>query len=223
MEQSVRDEILAKLKAAPKAAIPPRPTLPPYATLSMGREKLIEEFSQRLTEETVVVHRVKDFQEARDKLAVVAVEEGLKKVMATTDDVVSKLDLPSWGQKNGIKVMTPRDYPDRYAYRDAVFDEAQAGITGVDFAIAESATIGIVHNKDQARLVSLAPILHIAIVPVDRIVPLYEQAIEKVFGKKGEYPSQFVFITGPSMTGDIQGVLFKGMHGPRKVIAILVG
>jgi L-lactate dehydrogenase complex protein LldG len=223
MAPSVRDEILASLKAAPKAAIPPRPTLPPYATLSMGRDQLIGEFSKRLTEEAVVVHRVKDFQEARDKLAVVAVEEGLKKVMATTDDVVSKLDLPSWGRKNGIKVMTPRDYPDRYAYRDAVFDEAQAGITGVDFAIAESATIGLVHNKDQARLVSLAPILHIAIVPVDRIVPVYEQVMEKVFGQKGRYPSQFVFITGPSMTGDIQGVLFKGMHGPRKVIVILVG
>jgi len=25
------------------------------------------------------------------------------------------------------------------------------------------------------------------------------------------------------MTGDIEGVLFKGMHGPRKVIAILLG
>jgi L-lactate dehydrogenase complex protein LldG len=223
MTQSVRDEILAKLKAAPKTAVPPRPALPPYATLSMGREQLVEEFSKRLTEETVVVHRVKDFQEAREKLAVVAVEEGLKKVMATTDDVVSRLDLPSWGKKNDIQVMTPRDFPDRYTYRDAVFDQAQAGITGVDFGIAESATIGIVHDKDQARLVSLAPILHIAIVPVERIIPVYEQAIEKVFGKKGEYPSQFVFITGPSQTGDIQGVLFKGMHGPRRVIVILIG
>jgi L-lactate dehydrogenase complex protein LldG len=41
--------------------------------------------------------------------------------------------------------------------------------------------------------------------------------------EKTPLPSQFVFITGPSMTGDIQGVLFKGMHGPRRVIAILVG
>ena len=223
MERSVRDEILAKLKAAPKAAVPPRPPLPPYATLSMGKEELIKEFSQRLADETVVVHRVKDFEEARAKLAVVAVEEGLKKVMATTDDVVSRLDLPSWGKEHGVQVMTPKDFPDRYAYRDAIFDQVQAGITGADFGIAESATIAIAHNKDQARLVSLAPILHIAIVPVDRIVPVYEQAIEKFFSKKGQYPSQFVFISGPSQTGDIQGVLFKGMHGPRKVIVILVG
>jgi L-lactate dehydrogenase complex protein LldG len=223
METSVRDEILAKLKAAPKAEVPTRPSLPPYKTLSMDREQLIAEFTARLAEEAVVVHRVKGFQEALDRLTVVAAEEGLKKVMTSTDDVISRLNLASWAQKNGIQVMTPHDFPDRNSYRDAVFDQAQAGITGADFAVAESATIGVIITKDQARLVSVAPILHIAIVPVDRIVPVYERVIEKVFGKKGEYPSQFVFITGPSMTGDIQGVLFKGMHGPRKVIVILVG
>jgi L-lactate dehydrogenase complex protein LldG len=223
MKSNVRDEILAKLKAAPKAEVPTRPSLPPYETLSMDREQLIAEFTARLAEEEVEVHRAKDFQEALDRLTVVAAEEGLKKVMTSTDDVISRLDLTSWGQKNGIQIMTPGDFPDRYSYRDAVFDQAQAGITGADFAVAESATIGLIINKDQARLVSVAPILHIAVVPVDRIVPVYEQAIEKVFAKKGEYPSQLVFITGPSMTADIQGVLFKGMHGPRKVIVILVG
>ena len=223
MEQSARDEILAKLKAAPKSAVPPRPALPPYATLSMDREQLIAEFTARLVEVTVDVHRAKDYPEALDRLTAVAAQEGLKKVMAATDEVVSRLDLPSWGRKNGIRVMTPQEFPDRDSFRDAVFDEADAGITGADFGVAESATIGIIHNKDQARLVSLAPILHIAVVPVDRIVPVYEEAVEKVFAKKGEYPSQFVFITGPSMTGDIEGILFRGMHGPRKVVVILIG
>jgi L-lactate dehydrogenase complex protein LldG len=218
-----RDEILARLKKAPKKQPAPRPSLPPYQTLSMTREELIAEFSRILVEETGVVHRVKDDQAALEKLAEVAREEGLKKVMASTDDVVSRLDLPAWGREKGVQVMTPRDFPDRYPYRDAVFDEAQAGITGADFAVAESGTLGLIHNKDQARLVSLAPILHIAVVPVDRMFPTYEQVIERVFGKKGQYPSQFVFITGPSMTGDIQGALFKGMHGPRKVIVILIG
>ena len=223
MVQNARDEILGKLKRAPKKEAPSRPSLPPYRTLTMDKEQLIAEFTRILVEETGSVHRVKDYQDALDKLTDVAREEGLKKVMATTDDVVSRLDLPAWGKKNNVQVMTPRDFSDRNSYRDAVFDEADAGITGADFAVAESGTLGLIHNKDQARLVSLAPIIHIAIVPVDRIFPAYEQVIERVFGKKEQYPSQFVFITGPSMTGDIQGVLFKGMHGPRKVIVILIG
>jgi L-lactate utilization protein LutC len=58
---------------------------------------------------------------------------------------------------------------------------------------------------------------------VERIVAVYEQAVQKVFVKKEKLPSQFCFITGPSMTADIRGIPFKGMHGPRKVIVILMG
>jgi L-lactate dehydrogenase complex protein LldG len=234
MAQSARDEILGRLRAAPKVAVPPRPVVPPLKESSLTGEEMVKKFADTLVEETGIVHRVKDNAGALEKLAQIAREEGLKCVMASTDDVLSRMDLPAWGKKNGVQVMTPRDFTDRDAFRDAVFDRAQAGITGADFAIAESGTIGLIQNKDQARLVSLAPILHIAILPVERIYPVYEPVMQKVFGRNGgthgaalvektPLPSQFVFITGPSMTGDIQGVLFKGMHGPRKLIVILVG
>ena len=234
MGQSARDEILEKLRAAPKIAVPPRPTVPPLKESSLTGEEVVKKFADTLVEETGVVHRVKDGAEALEKLTQIAGEEGLKCVMASTDDVLTPLDLPAWGKRNGVQVMTPRDFADRDAFRDAVFDRAQAGITGADFAVAESGSIGLIHNRDQARLVSLAPIVHIAIVPAERIYPVYEPVIGKVFGhnagargsapaQKTPFPSQFVFITGPSMTGDIQGVLFKGMHGPRKLIAILIG
>jgi L-lactate dehydrogenase complex protein LldG len=234
MGQSARDEILEKLRAAPKTAVSPRPGMPPLKELSLTGEEVVKKFADTLVEETGVVHRVKDGAEALEKLTQIAGEEGLKCVMASTDDVLTPLDLPAWGKKNGVQVMRPGDFADRDAFRDAVFDRAQAGITGADFAVAESGSIGLIHNRDQARLVSLAPILHIAILPVERIYPVYEPIIEKVFGnpvgahgavpaEKTPLPSQFIFITGPSMTGDIQGVLFKGMHGPRKLIVILIG
>lgn len=223
MEHSAREEILQKLKTAPKQSLSPRPDLPPLSELSMTQEEMIHRFTERLVEETGVVYRVQNNQGALEKLAEIARAEGLKKVMVSTDDVLATLDLPAWGKRNDVTVMTPLDFPNRDSFRDAVFNEAQAGITGADFAVAESGTLGLIHNKDQARLVSLAPILHIAIVPVERMNPIYERVVDQVFGNLKPLPSQFLFITGPSMTGDIQGVLFKGMHGPRKVIVILVG
>ncbi len=223
MAQNARDEILSKLKAAPRKKAPPRPARPVLKEVSLSGEDAIALFSKYLTEETAVVHRVKDKKEALEKLAQIAKEENLKKVMATVDDFISSLDLPAWGKANSVQIMTPRDFSDRNAYRDAVFLEANAGITSADFAFAESGSIGILFNKDQARLVSLAPILHIAIIPVDRVVATYEQAMQKVFADKETRRGQFSFITGPSMTADIQATPFKGMHGPRKVIAILVG
>jgi len=223
MSSSVRDEILAKLKAAPKVSILPRPAKPKLHEHSLTGEAVIEKFSKTLLEETGMVYRVKNNEEVLQKLLEIAYEERLKKVMVSNDEVTAPLNLKVWGQKHDIAVMTPKEYPDRNSFRDAVFDQADAGITGANFAVAESGSLGLVFHKDQARLVSLAPILHIAIVPVDRVLAYYEQGIKKIFGEKGKYPGQFVFITGPSMTGDIEGVLFKGMHGPRKVIVILVG
>ena len=223
MKQSARDEILNKLKAAPRKTIPSRSERPVLRELSLTPEELIETFSKNLSQEAGIVHRVKDRREALEKLSQIAKEEGLKKVIATTDDVIASLDLAAWGKENDVRVMTPQDFDSRDSFKDAVFEEADAGITGADFAVAESGTLGLIHNKDQARLTSLAPILHVAIVPVGRMVAVYEQVIEKVFGEKKNLPSQFCFITGQSMTADIRGIPFKGMHGPRKVIVILVG
>jgi len=223
MSSSVRDEILAKLKAAPKVQIPPRPPKPKLHEHSLTGEAAIEKFSKALVEETGIVHRVKTSAEVLQKLSEIASAEKLKKVMVSDDEIISPLNLKAWGEKNQIQVMTPKDSADRNSFRDAVFDQADAGITGADLAVAESGSLGLAFRKDEARLVSLAPILHIAVVPVDRVIAYYEQGIKKIFGEKGKFPSQFAFITGPSMTGDIEGVLFKGMHGPRKVIVILVG
>jgi len=223
VKQSARDEILNKLKAAPRKTIPPRPERPVLREISLSPEELIETFSKNLSQEAGIVHRVEDRREALEKLSQIAKEEGLKKVMATTDDFAASLNLAAWGKENEVQVITPQDFDSRDSFKDAVFEEVDAGITGADFAVAESGTLGLVHNKDQARLTSLAPILHIAIVPVERMVAVYEQVVEKVFGGKKNLPSQFCFITGPSMTADIRGIPFKGMHGPRKVIVILVG
>jgi len=220
--QSARNEILERLRAAPKTKIPVRPFMPPLKEVSLDKEELVNQFTEMLTAETGIVYRVKNNDQALEKLTEIAKQEGLKGVMVSTDDVATSLDLPAWGSKTGVKVMSAKDFNGRDEFRDAVFDRVEAGITGIDFAVAESGTLGLIHDKDQARLVSLAPILHIAIVPVERVFPVYETVIESVFNQE-KLPSQFVFITGPSMTGDIEGHLFKGMHGPRKVIVILIG
>ncbi len=223
MVESGRDEILGRLKAAPKTEIPCRPLMPPFGEASLGREELVERFVEMFTAETGIVCRAKDNDQARDRLTEIARREGLGCVMVSADEVVAPLDLPAWGRSVRVEVMSSGDFQGRDDFKDAVFDRAEAGITGADFAVAESGTLGLIHDEVQARLTSLAPILHIAIVPVERIVPVYETAIERVFSRREKRPSQFVFITGPSMTGDIQGLLFKGMHGPRRVIVILVG
>jgi L-lactate dehydrogenase complex protein LldG len=224
MPDVAREEVLGRLRKADQGrAAPSRPPLPPLTELGWGADTRIEKFTENLVLQTGVVHRVADRAAALEKLTEIARTEGWKAVMISTDEVLAPLDLAAWGRANGVEVLTAADFTGRDAFKDAVFDRVDAGITGVDWAVAESGTVALVHDERQPRLVSLAPILHVMVVPVDRILPVYEQALERIIAARGGMPAHMTLITGPSMTADIQATPFKGMHGPRRVIALLVG
>jgi L-lactate dehydrogenase complex protein LldG len=223
MSKTVADEILDKLKAAPRRKPPLRPILPPLNELALNKEERIEKLVETLTLIGCDVHRVRNSEETLEKLTEIARAEGLTKILASEDDVVLPLDLPGWGKKNNIKVVTPKDCGDREEFKRVAFEEVEAGVTGVDSAVAESGTLCLIHDEKQPRLVSLAPIRHIAVVPVDRIRPVYESVTDELFAAGGKAPNHLTFISGPSMTGDIQATLFRGMHGPKTVTVILVG
>ena len=220
---TARDEILKKLKKAPRTEADPRPAVPPLNELALDQEQVIEKFTAELTAQTGNVHRVQDLDSAVQTLTDIAKSKGLKKVMASTDAVVRPLALREWGEKNGIQVVIPDDFENRGDFKRSVFDDVDAGITGADFAIAESGSLFLIHDRHKARLISLAPIIHIAILLKERLYAVYESVIEKVYRKDEEIPSHCTFITGPSATADIQGVPFKGMHGPKQLEVILIG
>ena len=74
----------------------------------------------------------------------------------------------------------------------------------------------------EARLVSLLPILHVAVVPVDRILT----GLDELFTlqpRPADRSSSMVLITGPSRTADIEQILVRGVHGPGQVTVVLVG
>ncbi|WP_318446087.1 LutB/LldF family L-lactate oxidation iron-sulfur protein [Photobacterium leiognathi] len=55
------------------------------------------------------------------------------------------------------------------------FLEAEIGITGCNFAIAESGTVTLVTNEGNARLATSLPKTHIAVMGMERIVPTFEE------------------------------------------------
>lgn len=223
MTEEIREEILKRLEDATGGPAKPRPYLPPLPDLFLSCEELVVQFSENVALQTGVVYHVKDAEEVRAKLSEIATRENLSTIMVSTDAVTASLKLAEWGKGAGIEVLTAKDFAKLEAYKDAVFNKVQAGVTGVDYAVAESGTICLIHDKDQPRLLSIAPVLHIAVLPVRRLFAVYENVTDRVFADKSNLPSHFTLITGPSMTADIQGGQFKGMHGPGKVIVIIIG
>ena len=105
--------------------------------------------------------------------------------------------------------------------------QADLGITGVDYAVAETGSAILLPRRHLSRLTSLLPPVHLAIVRpedvVDRLEDLFllrRLAYHKGNGDMGSYLN---FITGPSRTADIEQTLVIGVHGPREVHMLILG
>ncbi len=55
--------------------------------------------------------------------------------------------------------------------------EADMGVSGANFAIAETGTLGLVTNEGNARLVTTLPRIHVALVGYEKLVPDLETAL----------------------------------------------
>ncbi len=109
------------------------------------------------------------------------------------------------------------------------FIEADMGISGANFAIAESGTLGIITNEGNGRLVTTLPRIHLALVGLDKLLPNLEAAlvINQVLPRNatGQAITSYVtWITGPTpKAGD--GTADKQLHivfldnGRRKLAA----
>ena len=111
-------------------------------------------------------------------------------------------------------------FTDRDALRDACA-AADVGITSADYALAETGTLVMLSSRQEARLVSLLPPVHVAIVPSSRIVANLDELLS-LLPKPAEQSSSMVLITGPSRTADIEQILVRGVHGPGEIYAVIV-
>ncbi|HTA68812.1 MAG TPA: lactate utilization protein [Bryobacteraceae bacterium] len=111
-------------------------------------------------------------------------------------------------------------FTDRDALRDACA-AADMGITSADYALAETGTLVMLSSRQEARLVSLLPPVHVAIVPRSRILANLDELLT-LLPKPAEQSSSMVLITGPSRTADIEQILVRGVHGPGEIYAVIV-
>ncbi|MFZ2447858.1 MAG: L-lactate dehydrogenase (quinone) large subunit LdhH [Syntrophobacteraceae bacterium] len=83
------------------------------------------------------------------------------------------------------------------------FLEADMGVSGANFAIAATGTIGLVTNEGNGRLVTTLPRIHVALVGVDKLLPDLKSALRILRAlprnATGQLISTYVtWITGPT-------------------------
>ncbi|HEU0141577.1 MAG TPA: lactate utilization protein [Bryobacteraceae bacterium] len=98
---------------------------------------------------------------------------------------------------------------------------AGLGITGADYALADTGTLVLISSPEEARLISLLPPVHLAFVARENILSGLDELFA-ILPKPAARTSSMVLITGPSRTADIEQILIRGVHGPGHVHVVIV-
>ena len=107
-----------------------------------------------------------------------------------------------------------------YSPERAAQAAADAGITGVQSAIAATGSLVLISGQGRPRAASLVPPRHIALVGRSQIL----RSVEAWVASKPpiEASANVTFITGPSRSADIEMIVTLGVHGPGEVHVVLV-
>ena len=174
------------------------------------------------------VRRTPDPEEAIDYVQSLASGLGTDRVVRSSQEVFETVPVDATLTGMGIIVteVAHSEGRSRESLRERVAMSGM-GITGVDYAIAETGSAVIVPRKGLGRLVSLVPPVHVALVRPEDVI----ESLDDLFllrrleymrngGDKGPYLN---FITGPSRTADIEQTIVVGVHGPKEVHMLLLG
>ncbi len=212
---NAREEVLARIAAAHRAAAPPdlryEDIAREYRTTSdSSAEALIELLIDRLVDYRALVRRC-----SVDDLGATiarALEERGARALVVPAGLAS-----SWTANLSANVRTDEPSSDDQLSVSEL-DAVDGVITRCAVAVAETGTLILDGSPGQGRRVlTLIPDYHLCVVFADQIVPDVPQALGRL-----EATRPLTMISGPSATSDIELNRVEGVHGPRTLEVIIV-
>ena len=133
--------------------------------------------------------------------------------------------LPQGGaERRDVSLLIQTDLP-FHGSNEKLLGEIDVGVTRADYAIAETGCVVELAYDDALRLVASLSRIHIVVVEEATIMPTLQdlaQRIRELLTGKATKPT-ITLIGGPSRTSDIELKSVLGVHGPKEVLAVLVG
>ena len=176
-----------------------------------------------------VVLVARSIEEATESVVSIVRNIEARSVVRSGHDVLDRLGIDAALAAAGVEVTesaAPRGGGAKSGREELRYLAARAdvGITGVDYAIAETGSCVIVPRPGVSRAVSLLPPVHVAVVEAGRVLPSLDELFvlrrnDFLHGKMGSYMN---IITGPSRSADIEYTIVKGVHGPGEVHLVLL-
>jgi L-lactate dehydrogenase complex protein LldG len=186
------------------------------------RGELIKQFESELRRVGGRFHRATTVESAFQYIEQVASVRQAKTIVAWETQVIDDIDLAGKLEEKGIEVLT--ETADREFIPTAAVSDV--GVSGVDFALADTGTLVLLARKGQARSISLLPPVHIAVMKPEQVLSGLSDLFPLLRGEAQaegrDLSSAITFITGPSRTADIELTLVVGVHGPQQLHVVLL-
>ena len=194
--------------------------------------ELMAELEESAAQIGWTVARVRSAEGAGQYVETLAAELEARSVVRSGHEVVEELRLEDRLADKDISVgmlVLDEDNEEqsggkRETWRSLVL-QADIGVTGVDYAIAETGSCVVQARKGVSRLVSLTPPVHVAVVRYGQVLSDLDGlfAISALEFSRGEGAGYTNIISGPSRSADIEQTIVVGVHGPREAHMVLVG
>jgi L-lactate dehydrogenase complex protein LldG len=190
----------------------------------------LQERLARFREETAAVgahfHEARTAEEAGARIAEICKGSGFGEVALSGAPVLEEMYLATQLVAHDIATFAAMQYqPEEKAKLVMRLANCRAGITAVDYAIAETGTLALTSDEDQALLISLLPPVHIALLRPQQIIATLGEAVSRIGEeriRRADATRSTTFITGPSRTSDVELTLSIGVHGPKELHLILL-
>ncbi len=217
------------------AATAARPQRPEEAALAVRRQmaerwpEALERFREEFEKVAGVFHRVRIAADVPGAVLAIARDKSAREVVAW-DAASLGLDIGPALEAAGLPVRAVGagdvSAQARLGHREEAA-RADVGVTGVDWALAETGTLILVSGAGRPRSTSLLPATHVAVFDRRHLLESLEQVgvmLESLHVDPARTMSGAMinFITGPSRTADIELTLTRGVHGPKEVHAVFV-
>ncbi len=218
---SARENILAKLRQAKRTPLPEPQTQAYYHEMTPQWENDVA----RLKHWAAAMRAVKteiywvSAQNWTSTLCQVAQEKGLRNILLPLKTEHGKQAAQALQEQGTVEIKTFEQEIEHW--KDAFFQEIDAGFTAVRCGIAHTGTLMLFPTPEEPRSQSLVPPVHICLFDASKMYDDFYSAMQGEHMAEG-MPTNVVLVSGPSKTADIQLTLAYGAHGPRDMVVLAV-
>jgi L-lactate dehydrogenase complex protein LldG len=222
-----REESLSRIKQSLQTGVLPVARVdhaPPAEVSELDRATLIASFVREAQANGSEIHQPATHDDLIETLHELLKQTGQQAITWADDD----LPIPNIREilfQAGITRHVP-DLPTAAALRRQTWQNLagiRLGLTGALGGVADTGSIVVQSGRHRSRTASLLPETHIALLPIDRLYPTMASFFAAHSPQElTRNSSNLVFITGPSRTADIEMIITRGVHGPKRLCVVLL-